>query len=182
VSHDDFRVRAHDALTEFGPRPDEGPWEEFCSRLRFAGGGFSAESPGSLLEVLGDAEREMGGRPQRVHYLAVPPTAFEKLTRGLGRYGLAARSRVVFEKPFGTSLGSFHALDRAVHEVLDESQVFRIDHFLGKEAAQDLYAARFGNGLFSGVPSASEPGFSSARGSDARATSGGQRPDIRPCR
>jgi glucose-6-phosphate 1-dehydrogenase len=151
LSHEDFRARVHDALTEFGPQPQEGPWEEFCSRLRFAGGGFSTDDPGSLLEVLADAERELGGSPQRVHYFAVPPAAFGTLTRGLGRHGLAARSRVVFEKPFGTSMDSFHALDRAVHQVLDESQVFRIDHFLGKEAAQDLYAVRFGNGLFSGV-------------------------------
>jgi glucose-6-phosphate 1-dehydrogenase len=151
VSHEDFQARVHDALTEFGPRPDEGPWEEFCSRLRFAGGGFSADNPGSLLEVFSEAERELGGRPQRVHYFAVPPTAFETLTRGLGRHGLATRSRVIFEKPFGTSLGSFQTLDRAVHQVLTESQVFRIDHFLGKEATQDLHAVRFGNGLFSGV-------------------------------
>jgi glucose-6-phosphate 1-dehydrogenase len=151
VSHEDFQAQAHDALTEFGPQPHEGPWEQFRSRLRFAGGGFSTEDPGSLLDVLGDAERELGGHPQRVHYFAVPPTAFQTLTRGLGRHGLTARSRVVFEKPFGTSMGSFHALDRVVHDVLDESQVFRIDHFLGKEAAQDLYAVRFGNGLFSGV-------------------------------
>jgi glucose-6-phosphate 1-dehydrogenase len=151
ISHEDFRGHVYDALTEFGPHPDEGPWEEFSSRLRFAGGGFSADNPGSLPDVFGDAERELGGSPQRVHYFAVPPAAFETLTRGLGRHGLAARSRVVFEKPFGTSMDSFHALDRAVHQVLDESQVFRIDHFLAKEAAQDLYAVRFGNGLFSGV-------------------------------
>jgi glucose-6-phosphate 1-dehydrogenase len=130
VSHEDFQARVHDALTEFGPQPHEGPWEEFCSRLRFAGGGFSTDNPGSLLEVFSDAERELGGCPQWVHYFAVPPTAFETLTRGLERHGLAAGSRVVFEKPFGTSLGSFHALDRAVHQVLTESQVFRIDHFL----------------------------------------------------
>jgi len=151
VSHDDFRAHVHDALTEFGPQPDEGPWEQFCSRLRFAGGGFSADDPGSLPGAFSDAEHELGGRPQRVHYFAVPPAAFEPLTRGIGRHGLASRSRVVFEKPFGTSLGSFQALDRAVHQVLDESQVFRIDHFLAKEATQDLYAVRFGNGLFSGV-------------------------------
>jgi len=96
VSHEDFQARVHDALTEFGPQPDEGPWEEFRTRLRFAGGGFSADNPGSLLEVFGEAERELGGRPQRVHYFAVPPTAFEPLIRGLGRHGLAARSRVVF--------------------------------------------------------------------------------------
>jgi glucose-6-phosphate 1-dehydrogenase len=151
VSHEEFQSRVHDALTEFGPQPHDGPWEEFRSRLRFAGGGFSAEDPGNLLEVLCEVERELGGRPQQVHYFAVPPTAFETLTRGLGRHGLAARSRVVFEKPFGTSMDSFRALDRVVHEVLTESQVFRIDHFLGKEATQDLYAVRFGNGLFSGV-------------------------------
>ncbi|MGH3780795.1 MAG: glucose-6-phosphate dehydrogenase, partial [Pseudonocardiaceae bacterium] len=104
VSHEDFQARVHDALTEFGPQPHDGPWDEFSSRLRFAGGGFAAENPGSMLEVIGDAERELGGRPQRVHYFAVPPTAFETLTRGLGQHGLAARSRVVFEKPFGTSL------------------------------------------------------------------------------
>jgi glucose-6-phosphate 1-dehydrogenase len=151
VSHENFQAHVHDALTEFGPQPDEGPWEEFHSRLRFAGGGFSTDNPGSLLEIFSEAERELGGRPQRVHYFAVPPAAFEPLTRGLGRHGLAARSRVVFEKPFGTSMDSFWALGRAVHQILDESQVFRIDHFLGNEATQDLYAVRFGNGLFSGV-------------------------------
>ena len=151
LSHQEFQARVYDALTEFGPQPHDGPWEQFRSRLRFAGGGFSADHPGSLLEILAEAKRELGGRPQQVHYFAVPPTAFETLTRGLGRHGLAAQSRVVYEKPFGTSMDSFRALDRVVHEVLDESQVFRIDHFLGKEATQDLYAVRFGNGLFSGV-------------------------------
>lgn len=151
LGDEEFRQHVQEALEEFGPRPEEGPWQEFRSRLRFAGGGFTPEDPGGLPGVVGDAERELGGRPRRVHYLAVPPVAFESLTRALGRHGLAERSRVVYEKPFGTSMQSFRALDRCVHSVLDEPQIFRIDHFLGKEATQDLHVVRFANGMFSGI-------------------------------
>ena len=151
VSHEDFQARVHASLTEFGPHPDEGPWEQFRSRLRFAGGGFAPSDPGHLLEIIEEAERELGETPQLVHYFAVPPQAFGELTKALGEHGLAERSRVVYEKPFGTSMDSFRALDEVVHQVLDESQVFRIDHFLGKEATQDLHIVRFANGLFSGV-------------------------------
>ncbi|HEY2205330.1 MAG TPA: glucose-6-phosphate dehydrogenase (NADP(+)) [Pseudonocardia sp.] len=151
VSHENFQRRVHDSLTEFGPRPEDGPWEEFRTRLRFAGGGFGTDDPGSLLEVIEEAERDLGTDAQRVHYFAVPPTAFGPLTEALGTHGLTERARVVYEKPFGTSMDSFRRLDAAVHGVLDESQVFRIDHFLGKEAAQDLHVVRFANGLFSGV-------------------------------
>src|SRR5580658_1097089 len=68
VSHEDFQARARESLEEFGPKPSEGPWDEFKSRLRFAGGGFGASDPGSLLDVLGEAETQLGGAPQRVHY------------------------------------------------------------------------------------------------------------------
>jgi glucose-6-phosphate 1-dehydrogenase len=148
VSHDDFRQRVRESLEEFGPKPSEGPWDEFSSKLRFAGGGFSADDPGSLLEVLRDVESELGGSPQRVHYLAVPPSAFVPLTEGLGRHGLAERARVVYEKPFGTSLRSFEELDAIAHQVFDEQQIYRIDHFLGKQATQAIHVARFANGLF----------------------------------
>jgi glucose-6-phosphate 1-dehydrogenase len=151
VGDEEFRQRVHAALEEFGPRPEEGPWQDFQSRLRFAGGGFSADDPGSLPAVMEEVERELSGRPQRVHYLAVPPVAFEPMTRALGRHGLAERSRVVYEKPFGTSMESFRELNRCVHSVLDEEQIFRIDHFLGKEATQDLHVVRFANGMFSGI-------------------------------
>src|SRR5207247_1798025 len=66
----------------------------------------------------------------------------------LGQHGLAKGARVVYEKPFGTSADSFRALDRVAHSVLAEDQVYRIDHFLGKEATQDLHVLRFANGLF----------------------------------
>ena len=102
VSHEDFQERVRNSLEEFGPKPSEGPWEEFRSRLRFAGGGFEASGPGALLDVLEEAEKQLGGAPQRVHYFAVPPSTFAKLTEGIGAHGLAARARVVYEKPFGT--------------------------------------------------------------------------------
>jgi len=148
VSHEDFRGHVHDVLSEFGPHPDQGPWEQFARRLRFAGGGFATDDPGSLLDVISEARAEVGRNARLVHYLAVPPVAFEELTRALGRHGLASGARVVYEKPFGTSPESFRRLNRVVHSVLDESQVYRIDHFLGKEATQELHVLRFANAPF----------------------------------
>jgi glucose-6-phosphate 1-dehydrogenase len=148
VAHEDFRGHVHDALTQFGPEPEAGPWESFAQRVLFAGGGFNSSNPGSLLDVLAQARTTLGGDPQLVHYMAVPPVAFTELTKALGQHGLAQDARVVYEKPFGTSQEAFRALDRVVHSVLDEQQVYRIDHFLGKEATQDLHVLRFANGLF----------------------------------
>ena len=151
VAHEDFRGHVHSALTEFGPRPDSGTWDAFAQRLLFAGGGFNSDNPGSLLDVLTQSRGSLDGDPQLVHYLAVPPVAFAETTKALGQHGLAKNARVVYEKPFGTSPQSFRALDRVVHSVLDEQQVFRIDHFLGKEATQDLHLLRFANGLFAAM-------------------------------
>jgi glucose-6-phosphate 1-dehydrogenase len=151
VSDKDFLDHVHKSLGEFGPKPLQGPWAEVSSRIRFAGGGFDTNNPGKLLEVLGQAEREMGGQPQLVHYMAVPPAAFGPLTEAIGAHGLAKGSRVVYEKPFGTSAASFAELDRIADEVFEESQIYRIDHFLGKEATQDIHVLRFANGLFAGA-------------------------------
>jgi glucose-6-phosphate 1-dehydrogenase len=148
VSHENFARSVKDALTEFGEKPAGRAWSDFARHLRFAGGGFEASDPGSLLEVLRDAKADLGANAHYVHYLAIPPTAFLDVTEALGEHGLAAGSRVVYEKPFGTSPENFHELDEAVHKVLDEQQVYRIDHFLGKEGSQNLHALRFGNGLF----------------------------------
>ena len=148
VAHEDFRGHIHEVLTQFGPKPEAGPWASFAQRVLFAGGGFNSTDPGSLLDVLGQARASLGGDPQLVHYMAVPPVAFTELTKALGQHGLAQDARVVYEKPFGTSQDAFRALDRVVHSVLDEQQVYRIDHFLGKEATQDLHVLRFANGLF----------------------------------
>jgi glucose-6-phosphate 1-dehydrogenase len=151
VSHENFRTRVHDALAEFGPHPDQGPWREFAKRLRFAGGGFNTDDPGSLLDVIDDARKRLGATAQLVHYLAVPPMAFEGLTKALGQHGLADGARVVYEKPFGTSQAGFRSLNRAVHSVLQETQVYRIDHFLGKEGTQDLHVLRFANEIFAAM-------------------------------
>jgi glucose-6-phosphate 1-dehydrogenase len=145
ITHEAFRAHVHDALTEFGPKPEGQDWDSFAQRVFFAGGGFSSDSPGRLLDVLGEVRTSLGDRPQLVYYLAVPPVAFGGLTQALGQYGLARGARVVYEKPFGTSLDSFRELDRIVRSVLDEEQVYRIDHFLGKEATQDLHVLRFAN-------------------------------------
>jgi glucose-6-phosphate 1-dehydrogenase len=148
VAHEDFRRHVHTVLTEFGPKPEQPEWDSFAQRVFFAGGGFSSDDAGSLLDVINTECESLGPDPQRVHYLAVPPSAFAGLTKGLGKHGLAKGARVVYEKPFGTSPEGFRELDRAVHSVLDEQQVYRIDHFLGKEATQDLHVLRFANGLF----------------------------------
>jgi len=87
VAHEDFRAHVHQVLTEFGPKPEDGPWKEFSDRLRFAGGGFNSDDPGSLLDVIGDTRREMiaeAGQVQFVHYLATPPVAFEETAKALG--------------------------------------------------------------------------------------------------
>ena len=146
AAHDSFRARVHDALTKLGPEPGQEEWDAFAERVFFAGGGFSTDCPGSLPGVLGEARRSLGGDPQLVLYLAVPPVAFAELTKAMGRHGLSQGARVVYEKPFGTSGENFRELDRVVHSVLDEQQVYRIDHFLGKEATQNLHLLRFANG------------------------------------
>jgi glucose-6-phosphate 1-dehydrogenase len=148
VAHEDFRAHVHEVLTEFGPKPEGTAWESFSQRVYFAGGGFNSDDPGSLLDHLAKAREQLGGDPQLVHYLAVPPVAFGELTKAMGAHGLAKNARVVYEKPFGTSQQAFQDLDQVVHSVLDEQQVYRIDHFLGKEATQDLHVLRFANGLF----------------------------------
>ena len=150
-SHEDFRTHVREALEEFGPQPSDGPWDDFADRLRFAGGGFGSDDPGSLLDVLGEARAELGDDVQLVHYLAIPPGAFLDLTKALETHGLVEGSRVVYEKPYGTSLASFEELDAEVQRVFDESQVYRIDHFLAFEAVQNVLHARFANPWLSAV-------------------------------
>ena len=150
-SDEDFVEHVRGALEEFGPSPDDGPWDEFAARLRFAGGGFTVEDPGQLLDAVSAAREDLGEESQLVHYLSLPPKNFLDYTKALGEHGLAEGSRVVYEKPYGASPDGFRELDEVVHSVFDEQQVFRIDHFLGKEGTQDLHVLRFANGLFEHV-------------------------------
>jgi glucose-6-phosphate 1-dehydrogenase len=151
LSHEDFGAHVRDVLAEFGPEGWEDGVDEFTTHVRFAGGGFDTTTPGSLLDVIDEVRTELGADAQLIHYLAIPPSAFEETTKALGQHGLAEGSRVVFEKPFGTDPDNFRELNATVQSVLDESQVYRIDHFLGKEGSQNLHALRFANGLFEGV-------------------------------
>jgi glucose-6-phosphate 1-dehydrogenase len=154
----EFRDHVRDALTEFGPGVDEQDWQRFASRVRFAGRGFTPDDPGRMLDVLASARADVGDSPQLVHYLALPPAAFPTVTKALGAHGLSNGARVVYEKPFGTSPDTFRALSEVVHSVLDEQQVYRIDHFLAKEATQDVHLLRFANGLFAAMWSREQVG------------------------
>ncbi len=151
VAHEDFVAHVRQSLEEFGPPVKDRVWARFGKRLRFAGGDFTNNGHGALLAAIEQARKDLGEDAQLIHYLAVPPQAFIDLTRSLADHDLAKGSRVVYEKPFGTSRDSFRQLDRAVHKVLDESQVYRIDHFLGKEATQDLHVLRFANEAFAAM-------------------------------
>ena len=146
LAHEDFRARVRSALEEFGGLSvDEALWSEFSSRLRFAGGGFDEDNPGSMLGVLHESHELLGTDARYLHYLAIPPVAFESITKGLAAHQLLDGARVVYEKPYGTSPESFKELDALVLSVMQEEQVYRIDHFLGKEATQNLHVLRFAN-------------------------------------
>jgi glucose-6-phosphate 1-dehydrogenase len=111
----------------------------------------SAEDPDGLVEAVASAERDLGGDVRRLIYLALPPDAIPPMVSMLGASGLSERARVIVEKPFGHDLPSACALNHALHAVFEESQIFRIDHFLGKEPVQNILAFRFANGLFEPV-------------------------------
>ena len=119
-------------------------------------GGFASKisyvpesaGPDALSAAVARAETELGENVRRLHYLSVPPKAAQAVITMLKNANLVDRSRVVMEKPFGTDLASAVALNDFVHQTFRESQIFRIDHFLGKEAAQNILAFRFANGLF----------------------------------
>jgi glucose-6-phosphate 1-dehydrogenase len=150
VSNEQFREHARQAIAEFGTREPKGPtWEAFKSKLSFVSSDPSHTR--SLVEAIAAAEREIGDSPARLFHLAVPPTAFEPTVNMIGAAGLAPDSHVIIEKPFGTDLASARELNRTVHAIFDESQVFRIDHFLGKESVDNILAFRFANGLFEPV-------------------------------
>jgi glucose-6-phosphate 1-dehydrogenase len=146
LTDDEFRAFAHAAIDEFGRRPADGEaWDEFSRLLSYVDSDAGAAA---LTEEIARAESEIGPEPNRLHYLSVPPVACAGIVEALGANGLAERARVILEKPFGTDLASAQALNLTVHAVFDESQIFRIDHFLGKEAVQNILALRFANGMF----------------------------------
>jgi glucose-6-phosphate 1-dehydrogenase len=141
-----FRKLARAALDEFYTRQvSEEDWASFAECLDYVplGGGAAA-----LRAAVERAEKALASESRRLHYLSVPPNAALSAVRMLGEAGLVERSRIVMEKPFGTDFASARSLNAKLHEVFAEEQIFRIDHFLGKEPAQNILAFRFANGLF----------------------------------
>jgi len=143
---DGFRKIAREAVTEFSTRSlNENDWAAFAGTLRYLPMKAGAAQLKAIVE---EAERELGGKSRRLHYLSVPPDAALPAVRLLAEADLVTNSRIIMEKPFGTDLASAKSLNARLHAVFTEDQIFRIDHFLGKEAAQNILAFRFANGLF----------------------------------
>ena len=141
-----FRKLVRQALDEFSARKvSDADWLGFAQSLDYLPLGAGPEA---LNTAVANAERAFTGESRRLHYLSVPPNAALSAVRMLGEAGLVERSRIIMEKPFGTDLASAVSLNARLHEVFDETQIFRIDHFLGKEPAQNILAFRFANGLF----------------------------------
>ena len=141
-----FRDLAHQAIGRHdGRKAGDGAWPAFAAALDYVP---LAAGAGALRAAVERAEQAFEGESRRVHYMAVPPNAALSAVRMLAEAGLATGSRIIMEKPFGEDLESAIALNAKLHEVFSEDQIFRIDHFLGKEPAQNILAFRFGNGLF----------------------------------
>jgi len=152
LSTDDFRALARDAMDEFCRCPvSEDVWSHLSSAFHYVPGGFGPDDSGPLADAVREAEASLGPGARRLFYLAVPPAAFASIATGLGAAGLVEGSRVILEKPFGNDLASACALNETLHSVFAEEQIFRIDHFLGKETVQNILALRFANGMFEPV-------------------------------
>ena len=136
---DRLREHVRASLGEHGGGVDEGALAKLVSLLRFVDGDYNDRA------TFDDLRRLLGGATHPVHYLAIPPSMFPVVIEHLGRSGCAANARVIIEKPFGRDLSSAKRLNETIHTVLDESAVFRIDHYLGKEAVQNLLVFRFAN-------------------------------------
>ncbi|MCU0633676.1 MAG: glucose-6-phosphate dehydrogenase [Gemmatimonadaceae bacterium] len=138
-------ARARASITEHGGGVDEAAFAQLAGALRYVRGDYRApETYAALRTALGDAMHPL-------HYLAVPPSIFPAVIAGLGQAGCSHGGRLVVEKPFGRDLASAKALNEAVHREFDEPAVFRIDHYLGKEAVQNLLYFRFANAFLEPV-------------------------------
>jgi glucose-6-phosphate 1-dehydrogenase len=146
---EEFRNFAHSAVEEFCRcEVTDKTWSEFSQKLSYVTSTFGPDNTSDVEHAVAKAEQELGRDSRRLFYLAVPPDAFGPITQGLAKSGLADGARVVFEKPFGSDLDSFRQLDATVRGALDDDQIYRIDHFLGKETVQNILALRFANGMF----------------------------------
>src|SRR5437763_10533249 len=134
-----FQARARDSLKEHVKTLDEAIVGKLLGRLRYVRGDYAEAATFAALR------RELGEASRPTHYLAIPPSVFATVVDGLAKSGAASGARLVVEKPFGRDLASARALNRTLHAGFDESAIFRIDHYLGKESVQNLLLFRFAN-------------------------------------
>ena len=161
MSHEAFREKMREAVIEFSRTglQDEPVWEQFAANLYYVAGGYEDPRAYQNLKKFVD-QFDRGSRvfPARVFYLAIPPDLYAPVIQRIAAAELVTkepdgelRTRVVFEKPFGRDLETARELNRRAHEVLDEKQVYRIDHYLGKETVQNIMVFRFANSVFEPV-------------------------------
>jgi len=154
MDDDSFRANVKQGLEEFAPdKMDTDEWKVFSQHLSYVCGDFNDDDAiNALKKKLSDLEQEIGGDDNRLYYLATPPQVYEPILNRLGETGMVEPSRgwrrVVIEKPFGHDLESAKRLNQATHRYLNEEQIFRIDHYLGKETVQNVLVFRFANSIF----------------------------------
>ena len=145
IDAEGFRALAKQAVEQGGHKPKMDSWPDFAATLDYVP--LSA-GPAALRTAVDKAAQAFDGESHRVHYMSVPPNAALSAVKMLADAGLEKGSRIIMEKPFGTDYDSAVSLNAELHKVFSEDQIFRIDHFLGKEPAQNILAFRFANGLF----------------------------------
>jgi glucose-6-phosphate 1-dehydrogenase len=135
---DKLRARARDSIEHSGDF-EPGCFDKLAAQLRYVDGDYT--DPATYTKL----KQALGLATRPIHYLAIPPSMFASVVQGLAKSGCADNARVIVEKPFGRDLASAQSLDRTLHQVFPESSIFRIDHYLGKEAVQNLLYFRFAN-------------------------------------
>jgi glucose-6-phosphate 1-dehydrogenase len=150
MSDEEFVEIAHEHVKEYSRHAPQGQvWADFARHLSYLPGDFSQPyAMKGLAEHLERLDEEHGTHGGRFFYAATPPVAYPDIVRRLGEVDLNRNAKIVIEKPYGRDLQSARELNATIHEVFDETQVFRIDHYLGKETVQNILAFRFANGMF----------------------------------
>jgi glucose-6-phosphate 1-dehydrogenase len=136
---DQLRERARQSLKEHGGGVDDAAFAKLSEQLQYIDGDYQEAATYERLRAA------LGGAARPLHYLAIPPSLFGRVIQGLGQSGCANNARVILEKPFGRDLASARSLNAAVHSVFPEENIFRIDHYLGKESVENLLFFRFAN-------------------------------------
>jgi glucose-6-phosphate 1-dehydrogenase len=157
IPDEEFRGLASEAIKEFSRRElDEEVWNRIAANTSYVAGGYDdKEAFDRLAKHIADLEKNLGRDAQTLFYISTPPSVFAPIIKNLGASGLASKylgeshhAKVIIEKPFGKDLASARALNATIRDVFEEHQVYRIDHYLGKETVQDLLVQRFANAIF----------------------------------